>query len=188
MMIFTASKTTFVLRVQPPKHNGKRNTHEPITRARNRPSQCRQRPLVPFRPWTFIQLSVLLLQFKTKPPSTLFLKTGRSEERCMGWCCSSDLGRGPLVDLGRKDVVPSLWASVLDRVLGVHVEGLASHCCVGCATRGQWRMGAVESVLEDMAPVTSVYRNLSELAIFLKCQLSTQRHLSVKQVTSSWAL
>lgn len=154
MMIFTASKTTFVLHVQPPKHNGKMNAHEPVTRAHNRPSQCRQ------------QLSVLLLQFKSKSLSTLFLKTGRSKERCMGWCCSSDLRRGPLVDLGRKDVVPSSWASVLDRVLGVHVEGLASRCCVGCATRGQWRIGAVESVLEDMAPMTSVYRNLSELTIF----------------------
>lgn len=50
MMIFTASKTTFVLHAQLPKHSGKMNAHEPVTRAHNRPSQCRQRPLVPFRP------------------------------------------------------------------------------------------------------------------------------------------
>ena len=48
-MIFIASKT-FVLNVQPPKHNGKMNAHEPLTRAHNRSSQCRQRALVPFRP------------------------------------------------------------------------------------------------------------------------------------------
>ena len=48
-MIFIASKT-FVLNMQPPKHNGKMNAHEPLTRAHNRPSQCRQCPLVPFRP------------------------------------------------------------------------------------------------------------------------------------------